>query len=734
MGIRNINKIYEKNNIVIKIVKESKLMYENEKDAYNLLNKHIPKMISFDDKKSSIVLEKINGKRLSKIKIDEKIVIKLAKAIKYMHSHTENGKCFIHGDLHKDNIIYYNNEIYFIDFSCSKYDTKEVDYAAIEIHIIKDKKLLNLFYKEIGENINKGLIRKEKVKHALSHLEWANEKEFNEIYKKSKKIIEKNDDLIKEDDFDYLGLIKLKDNSKIEKLVSKVDENIFVSRSKEYYKKKTYNELVIFREKLKRLFPLEIKKAFVVLEYMLNASYRAFYEDYKRNLEGKKSNLEISRRCMEEDVKSIIDCLENKVTEISKTSLRKLDKDIDTENRLIEADHKMLLYKSIKNLKDCSYIVSPLYSGVLIGPFFKIIHGLEYEYVKFGVHDQNMKSLYDEGNLKLDDISINKNFPKKIDIIDGNIGSGLTLIILRKLFEENNIKVKLGSLEISYEYMDKNNDFSILGNLDYKTYVSTRHHTITDDIVQTLCKNPNNYIKKLRSYGMQNEFLSDIELLYNRGKSICDMHNIEISSIIDFESNFVLSMDIMNKKIRYLESYPIEKAISIIRDYPKVNIIDLDRFYGDSQSLDIIKKIMKIKKVRVGGGVRTKEEIELLLNMGADKVIIGTHATKELLKDFDPKRIIVGLDSIDRRTNKKVDIVEKIKLFEPYCSEFNYVSVECDGKAKGGDVKNAIKYSKITKNIFNCVGGISSKKEMEILKKHNIGCTIGRKVQEGYFE
>ena len=46
----------------------------------------------------------------------------------------------------------------------------------------------------------------------------------------------------------------------------------------------------------------------------------------------------------------------------------------------------------------------------------------------------------------------------------------------------------------------------------------------------------------------------------------------------------------------------------------------------------------------------------------------------------------------------------------------------------------AIKYSKITKNIFNCVGGISSKEEMEKLKKHNIGCTIGRKVQEGYFE
>ena len=104
MGIRNINKIYEENDIIIEIVKESKLMYENEKDAYNLLNKHAPQMISFDDKKSSIVLEKINGKRLSKIKIDEKIVIKLAKAIKYLHSYTKNGKYFVHGDLHNDNI------------------------------------------------------------------------------------------------------------------------------------------------------------------------------------------------------------------------------------------------------------------------------------------------------------------------------------------------------------------------------------------------------------------------------------------------------------------------------------------------------------------------------------------------------------------------------------------------------------------------------------------------------
>lgn len=59
MGIRNINKIYEENDIIIKIVKESKLMYENEKDAYNLLNKHAPQMISFDDKKVVLFWKKL---------------------------------------------------------------------------------------------------------------------------------------------------------------------------------------------------------------------------------------------------------------------------------------------------------------------------------------------------------------------------------------------------------------------------------------------------------------------------------------------------------------------------------------------------------------------------------------------------------------------------------------------------------------------------------------------------
>lgn len=734
MGIRKINSIKENNNNIIKIVKESNDMYENEKYAYSLLKENIPKFIECDDNTNTIIIEKIYGKTLKEIEITNEIIVKLANAIKKIHNHIKDGKVFVHGDLHKENILYYNEEIYFIDFCCSRYDIPEVDYSALEIHVLDTKEKIDLFYKVLGINANYDLLKKEKVKHCLNHLTWATTDDFKNINIKSKRIIEENDELLEDDDFDYLGLIKLNNSENIENLVSKINDGLFVSRSSEYYKKKTYNELVDFREELKKLFPLEIKKAFIVCEYMLNASYRIFYEDFKRALNKEINNIEVSQKCMEEDVSNIIKCLRNKVIDTPCTSLQKVDIDVYVENRLIEGDHKMLLYKTISNIHNANHIVCPLYSAILIGPFFKILHGIDYSYVKFGVHDQNMKELYDKGKITLDNISINSNFPSNIEIFEGNIGTGLTLIILKEMFIKDNINVKTGTLEISYEYMDKNKDFSILRNIDYKTYVSTRRHTVTDDLVYTLCNNHKDYIRKLRSYGFQNQFLSDIELLYNRGKSICEMNNISFDSLVKYDSDFVLSMDIMNKKIRYLEKYPIQKAISIIRDYPKVNIIDLDRFYGDSQSLEIISEIMKIKKVRVGGGVRKKEEIQMLLDMGAEKVIIGTHATPDLLKDFDPEKIIVGLDSIDRRTNMIVNIPEKIKLFEPYCSEFNYVSVEHDGKALGGDVDNAIKYSKLTKKIFNCVGGISTKEEMKKLKKHNVGCTIGRKIQEGYFE
>ena len=84
--------------------------------------------------------------------------------------------------------------------------------------------------------------------------------------------------------------------------------------------------------------------------------------------------VEESQQCMEEDVKNIIFCLENKVIDTPSSSLQYLDNDVYVENRLIEGDHKMLLYNSISNITDCSHIVCPLFSAVLTIPLITALN------------------------------------------------------------------------------------------------------------------------------------------------------------------------------------------------------------------------------------------------------------------------------------------------------------------------------------------------------------------------
>jgi len=86
-----------------------------------------------------------------------------------------------------------------------------------------------------------------------------------------------------------------------------------------------------------------------------------------------------------------------------------------------------------------------------------------------------------------------------------------------------------------------------------------------------------------------------------------------------------------------------------------LHVVDLDGAKkGCISNLSSIKKIREVfhGAIEVGGGIRKKEDIELLLNSGIDRVILGTIAVenpdfvKEVCKIF-PDRIIAGIDARD---------------------------------------------------------------------------------------
>jgi len=86
-----------------------------------------------------------------------------------------------------------------------------------------------------------------------------------------------------------------------------------------------------------------------------------------------------------------------------------------------------------------------------------------------------------------------------------------------------------------------------------------------------------------------------------------------------------------------------------------IHIVDLDgAFSGEQKNLEAVKAIRDSVdvKLELGGGIRGLERIGLLVDLGIDRVILGTIATEDpiLVKNACskyPGRIIVGIDAKD---------------------------------------------------------------------------------------
>ena len=90
--------------------------------------------------------------------------------------------------------------------------------------------------------------------------------------------------------------------------------------------------------------------------------------------------------------------------------------------------------------------------------------------------------------------------------------------------------------------------------------------------------------------------------------------------------------DFKSEKI-YNEN-PIEQAeIFSNAGFKYLHIIDLDgALQGSLINLEVIKEIVKKFnfKVEIGGGIRSEDSINQLLDIGADKIILGTAAIKDI--------------------------------------------------------------------------------------------------------
>ncbi len=181
-----------------------------------------------------------------------------------------------------------------------------------------------------------------------------------------------------------------------------------------------------------------------------------------------------------------------------------------------------------------------------------------------------------------------------------------------------------------------------------------------------------------------------------------------------------------------------------------IHLVDLDAALGSGQNLDSIEKIlMNLRvKVQIGGGVRTLEKTELLLKLGAFRVIIGTAAIQnptlieEAVRRYGSKRIAVAIDENKGKVTFHgwKDQLETNYLDFARCLEKMAVgtiiltSISVDGTLKGPQVEKILRLVETVKIPVIASGGIASLNDLVELTSSGVdGVVIGTALYEEKF-
>ena len=184
-----------------------------------------------------------------------------------------------------------------------------------------------------------------------------------------------------------------------------------------------------------------------------------------------------------------------------------------------------------------------------------------------------------------------------------------------------------------------------------------------------------------------------------------------------------------------------------------IHVVDLDgAFTGEQANGEAVEAIIKSGlKVELGGGVRSLEVIKHWLDMGVQRVVIGTKAVtdpnflQECLNQFDPEKIAVGIDA----KNGKVAVKGWIESVDLCAVEFAksvqeigihtiiYTDISRDGMMIGPNFEAQMEMLKTLEIDVIASGGVASLDDIrrfkEIAAEHSNlnGVITGKAVYDG---
>lgn len=179
-----------------------------------------------------------------------------------------------------------------------------------------------------------------------------------------------------------------------------------------------------------------------------------------------------------------------------------------------------------------------------------------------------------------------------------------------------------------------------------------------------------------------------------------------------------------------------------------IHVVDLDAAFGERNQWSRLPGILGARGVRVqfGGGIRSMTQVQQLIELGVERIVVGTQGVlnpawvRELCLIF-PGRIVLAVDARGRDVVVKgwteatgQDVVQLVtNLDDAGLAGFLYTNVEKEGRLAGMDrdavslVRAAAKRTKLFVS-----GGITTTEDLRWLQQLGVdGAILGMSIYKG---
>lgn len=186
-----------------------------------------------------------------------------------------------------------------------------------------------------------------------------------------------------------------------------------------------------------------------------------------------------------------------------------------------------------------------------------------------------------------------------------------------------------------------------------------------------------------------------------------------------------------------------------------LHVVDLDgAFAGKPINDSVIRELVKATQLRVqvGGGIRSLERIEELLNLGVERVILGTVAVRnpELVQQAVaryPDAIVVGIDAKDGRvavqgwaeTTELMALDLALRMKAVGVRHLVFTDISRDGMLQGPNIQRTVELARLSGLQVVASGGVSQLEDLLQLQAEASrgvmieGVIIGKALYSGAF-